>query len=188
MNIKKQLQKIFLLFFLGGCMTAPVNHFDSYFKYEQKYQIPVQNIVLVSALKKFDSNHHIENRLSLSPNQIVQQWIDNTFITDFKKNSNLHLILHKTEIVRQKLPAQHWWQHDMVQDTLNYEIELVQRTKQNSPYRLKVGGKHYVKMNKKTSLAQKEKEYAKLYQQMFAHLESEIQSNIPNVIPISSQN
>lgn len=187
MNVKNQLQKISFLLFLSACMIAPVNHFDSFFKMENQYQVPVQKITLVSNLKKFDSTHHIENRLSLSPVQIVQNWIDNTFITQ-NLDSDLYIILHKTEIIRQELPAQHWWQPDMIQDTLNYEIELVQRKNGASPYRLKVGGKHYVKMNKKTSLAQKEKEYAKLYNQMLKHLENEIQNNIPHVVPVSSQN
>lgn len=187
MNIKKQLQKFFFLFLLSGCMVAPINHFESYFKVDQKYHLPVKKITLVSNLKKFDSTHHIENRLSLSPYQIVQNWINNTFIIG-KSDSDLHLILNKAEIVREEFPAQHWWQPDMVQDTLNYDIELVQRKNGASPYRLKVEGKHYAKMNKKTSLAEKEKQYAKLYEQMLSHILNEMQNNIPHVVPISSQN
>jgi hypothetical protein len=186
MNIKKQLQKCFFLFLLSGCMVAPINHFGSYFKVDQKYHLPVQKITLVSNLKKFDSTHHIENKLSLSPYQIVQNWINNTFIIG-KSDSDLHLILNKAEIVREEFPAQHWWQPDMVQDTLNYDIELVQRKNGTSPYRLKVGGKHYAKMNKKTSLAEKEKQYAKLYDQMLNHILNEMQNNIPHVVPVSSQ-
>ena len=43
-------------------------------------------------------------------------------------------------------------------------------------------------MNKKTSLAEKEKQYAKLYEQMLSHILNEMQNNIPHVVPISSQN
>lgn len=186
--MKKQLQKILFLLFLGGCMNAPVNHFESYFKVEKKYQIPFQKIALTSDLKIVDSAHHVENQLPQTPFQIIQNWIGQTLVMQPNTPNELQLILHKAEIIRQNLPAENWWEHDYIQDTLYYQIELFQQSDTGAVNRLNIGGKNFVKMNKKASLAEKEKQWADLYNQMLRHLENEISTKIPHVISISSKN
>lgn len=184
--MKKQLQKILFLLFLSGCMMAPVNHFESYFQPQKKYQIPFQKVILTDDLKMVDSAHHVGNKLSQSPVQIVQNWADKSLVTTPDVPHDLQLVLHQSEIVRQEFPAEYWWQFDFIQDTLYYDIELIQRDKDKNINRSNFGGKVFVKMNKKSSLAEKEKQWATLYHQMLQHLENEI-SKIPHVIPLTSQ-
>ena len=180
--MKKQLQKIFFLFFLTGCMVAPQHSFESNLKSEKSYQVPFQQIIFLSTQKRYDSAHHIENKLPQSPEIIIQNWIHNTLIPTAIKNSDLQIILHQAEIIRENLPSQHWWQPDYIQDTLNYNIELVERHDKTSVNRLTVSGKTFVQMGRRISLANKEKEWAKLYRTMLNHLEQEILNKIPHVI------
>lgn len=180
--MKKQLQKIFFLFFLTGCMAAPQHSFESGLKSNKSYQVPFNQIVFISEQKRFDSAHHIENRLPQCPEQIIQNWIQKNLIEDAHQAATLQIILHQAEIVRENLPSEHWWQPDYVKDTLNYNIELIERNEETNNHRLTVAGKTYVQMGRKISLADKEKEWAKLYRAMLNHLESDLSNKIPHVI------
>lgn len=180
--MKKQLQKIFFLFFLTGCMAAPQYFFESDLKSNKNFLVPFQQIVFVSENKKFDSAHHIENRLPQSPDLILQNWIRENLKEDARKGSTLQIILHQAEIIRENQPTKHWWQSNYVKDTLNYNIELVQRRKDSSPNRLTVAGKTYTQMGRRLSLTDKERQWAKLYRTMLNHLENDLSNKIPNVI------
>ena len=181
--MKKQLQKIFFLLFLTGCMTAPQYSFDSGLKSNKSYRVPFQQIVFISNQKRFDSAHHIENSLPQSPEQIIQNWIQKNLIEDAHQTDTLQIVLHQAEIVRENLPSQHWWQPDYVKDTLNYDIEVIQSGDNSTlNHRFNVAGKAYVQMGRRISLAEKEKQWAKLYRTMLDHLESEISTKIPHVI------
>ena len=180
--MKKQLQKILFLLFLAGCMTAPRHSFEAHLKSDKSYQVPFQQIVFTSEQKGFDSAHHIENRLPQTPELIIQHWIQENLIENPQKNASLQIILHQAEIIRENKPAEHWWQPDYIQDTLNYNIELVQNQDYSTDNRLTVAGKTYVQMGRRISLADKEKQWAKLYRTMLDHLETEISTHIPHVI------
>lgn len=186
--MKKQIQKFLWFLFLGGCMTAPQGHFESYLKMDDCYSVPFQKVIVISDLKKVDSAHHVENKLPQHPKQIIQSWAQKNLITSPQLTDEFHIILHQGEIIRQDFPADHWWQYDYIQDTLYYQIELVQRKDDKVINRLNIGGKNFVKMNKKTSLAEKEKQWANLYNQMLKHLENEITEKIPHVVPVPSKN
>jgi hypothetical protein len=180
--MKKQLQKMIFLLFLTGCMAAPQHSFEANLKSEKSYSIPFQKITFVSETKRFDSAHHIENRLPQSPDEIIQNWIQENLKEDSKQNASLQIILHQAEIIRENQPAEHWWQPDYVQDTLSYNIELVEHNEKTDPNYLTVAGKTYVQMGRRTSLMNKEKQWAKLYRTMLDHLESELSTKIPHVV------
>ena len=180
--MKKQLQKIFFLFFLTGCMAAPQHSFESGLKSDKSYQVPFHQIVFVSEKKRFDSAHHIENKLPQSPEQIIQNWIQKNLIEDSHQTATLQILVHQAEIVREHLPSPHWWQPDYVKDTLNYNIELIGHNEETNNHRLSVAGKTYVQMGRRISLADKEKQWAKLYRTMLDHLESDLSNKIPHVI------
>lgn len=180
--MKKQLQKIFFLFFLTGCMTAPQYSFESDLKSDKNFLVPFQQIVFVSEIKRFDSAHHVENRLPQSPDLILQNWIQENLKEDANKDSTLQIILHQAEIIRENQPSEHWWQPDYIKDTLNYNIELVQRQENSSPNRLTVAGKAYTQMGRRISLTDKEKQWANLYRTMLNHLENDLSNKIPHVV------
>jgi len=180
--MKKQLQKIFFLFFLTGCMAVPQHSFESELQSDKFYQVPFQQIIFISNIKRFDSAHHIENKLPKSPEQIVQSWIHKNLKEDAHQNTTLQIILNQAEIIRENLPSEHWWQSDYIQDTLNYNIELVQNQDHTTNNRLTVAGKTYVQMGRRISLADKEKQWAKLYRTMLDHLGKEISTHISHVI------
>ena len=180
--MKKQLQKIFFLLFLTGCMAAPRYSFESELKSDKFYQLPFQQIVFVSEQRRFDSAHHIENRLPQNPEQIIQKWIHQNLTGKGHQNTTLQIILNRAEIIRENLPAEHWWQPDYIKDTLNYNTELIQHTDATPSNSLVVAGQTYVQMGKRISLTDKEIQWAKLYRTMLDHLESEISNKIPHVI------
>ena len=174
--MKKQLQKIFFLLFLTGCMAAPQHSFESELKSENSnIQKNFHQISFLSERSKFDSAHHIENRLPKSPEQIIQNWIHDNLVETANLTSSLQIILHQAEIVRENLPSEHWWQPDYVKDILNYNIEVIQTGDiPTFNRRFNVAGNTYVQMGRRISLAEKEKQWAKLYRTMLNHLEKEI--------------
>ncbi len=175
--MKKQIQTIFLLFFLTGCMVAPLSSFEEDFKSSHHYQTPFDTISFISQRKYFDSAHHLEDKISHRPEQVIRNWIHQHLKTDHSESESLQIILHQAEIIRELKPAKNWWQPDYIQDTLNYKIEL----KDNKDHSLNVAGKAYVQMGKRISLSDKEKQWAKLYQTMLNHLENEI-LKLPHVV------
>ena len=185
--MKKQLQKIFFLLFFTGCMTAPQFSFESDLKSEKSYQVPFQQITFASERKRFDSAHHIENKLSQSPEVIIQNWIHDNLIENEIPGGKLQIVLHQAEIIRENQPAEHWWQTDYIKDTLNYNIELISRKNDTTAHRLTVAGKTYAQMGRRISLMEKEKQWAQLYRTMLNHLEKEILNKIPHVV-VSDKN
>jgi len=175
------MKKIFwLLFLVSGCMSAPQKAFQIDPDTEV-YSLAVESIEVVPLAIHFDMLPHVENQMPTSPEEAVQEWVQKHLKPTPNGSQKLWFIVKQAEMLKMDLPGDSFFKPDEESYTLNYQIEVQLRRQDEVVQTLPVEGKGFITLQKRASLASKEKGWAWLIQKMLTHLKTKMQSDLKNV-------
>lgn len=171
-----------LMLFLTACLQAPQDVFNTQLNLGTPENLPVAQVETVSLQKEFDSAHHIEKKWPKAPQEIIQKWADEKLKPDFTTQDRFIVVIHHVQVVRAPLPNPKWYQNDEMKDTLSYQVEFVFKSGEKVKYRYMVQGKAFSQMPAKASLADQEKEWVQMANQMLNSLQTELIKSLKNVV------
>ena len=171
---------ILLLFFLSGCMTAPERSFQVDPDTEI-YPLSVAEMEVVPMTVHFDMLPHIENKMPTSPEEAIQEWVNNHLKVTHVGNKKMWVIVERAEMLKTDLPSGSFFKLDEESYTLNYQLSVQIREGDRIIQNLPVEGKGYITLKKKAALASKEKGWAWLIQKMLTHLKNKMQADLEDV-------
>lgn len=174
----KKLFCFWTCLFLSACLNAPKDVFTENLNYGEDVQVNVRSVEVVNYQKANDSKHFIEHKWPQTPETIIRAWATKKIKTNPKAEKNLVVAIHQAEVMREKIPAETWYQNNEVKDTLLYQIELLIQKNQETLTEHFVKGQIFAQMPEKSSLATKEKEWVKMANQM---LESFVDKGIKQI-------
>ncbi len=177
----KKWLAIWLGVVLCSCMNAPTDVFTDSLNLGEKIVVPVQSVEVVDLTKTHDSKHYIQNKWPQVPQQMLIRWGQENLKTA-PSSDRLIVVIQQADVVREELAAPHWYEKDEVKDTLIYQVEFIVKTKEKTKKTFTVGGKNFVQMPAKFSLADKEKEWVKLANKMFENLNQQVRLKLKNVV------
>ena len=174
------MKKVFLLLLLlSGCMNAPQNVFQT----NTYTEIPlnVSEVETVSMVSAFDELPHIEQKMSLSPEEAIIQWSQKYLLHKGDKKKMV-ILIRKAEMLLEEEKNSSWFKANEETYTLNYQVEIRLQEDKRVIKKSTVEGKGFITLGQKSSLAKKEKGWNWLIQKMITHLETKIQTDFRNEI------
>lgn len=170
----------FLLLFLSGCMAPPEKAFQVDPDTEV-YEVHASEVEVVPMATHFDVLPHVENQMPTSPEEAVMQWVNAHLKADPAASGSLWVIVHRAEMLKADMPSDSWFKPDEENYTLDYQLEVQVRRQGQVVQKMPVAGKGFISIEKKASLASKEKGWAWLIQKMLTHLKTKMQADLKDV-------
>lgn len=176
----KKMWALFLMFWTAACVQAPPDAFSENINWGTPFVVSAQQVETVSLNKVYDSTHYMEKRWPLSPEKGLIKWVQKNLKTT-SSPYRLIVVIHQAHVVRETLPAT-WYEPNEVKDTLIYRVEFLLKAGPKTKMSFTVGGKVFTQMPQKLSLADKEKEWAKMMTQMMENLNQQVALKLKNVV------
>ena len=169
-----------LMLFLIVYMTAPHSAFQVDPDTEV-YPVQVNAVETVPMATHFDMLPHIENKMPISPEEAIQEWVKNHLSPTQTGRKKLWIIIEQAEMLKTDIPGGHFFQLDEESYTLNYRLSVQVRQDDRIIRNLPVEGKGFITLKKRASLANKEKGWAWLIQKMLTHLKTKMKTDLEDV-------
>ena len=170
---------LILLFLLTGCMNAPQNVFQT--NTYTEISLKVSDVETISMVSAFDELPHIEQKMSLSPEEAVIRW-SQKYLKHNGNKKKIVIIIHKADMLLEKQKNSSWFKADEEKYTLDYQLEIRLQEDKKVIQKSTAEGKGFITLAKKSSLGKKEKGWNWLIQKMINHLETKIQTDFKDEV------
>lgn len=172
----------FLLLFLCCSCVAPtfksvqVNTFEE----EKKIAVNVSSIDVVSNVNHFERLPHIENKMPITPENSLKQWIQNRFcaLNDFS-DIKMQVIIEKAYLTQTDEKMPQWYMFDNVKYTLTYDLKFVFKNSKTVIYTHQIGGYETSSLPKRSSLSAKEEVFEKMLNAMVYKVDEQVRRQLP---------
>lgn len=179
--MKKLFGLVGALFLLVGCQATPPQEF----KVDDYADVPpihltVSEVKIESTVARYDRMPHIEYKMPLRPEEVLQTWATNRFnAVSMSSPVIAKIVIKEASMTEQDKPTDSWYTLDNISYRLTYEVSLQFEKEGKVIYEQNVNGWERAAIPQKSSLADKEKTWEKMMNNMVHKVNDKIEDDIP---------
>lgn len=162
---------------LSGCISAP--HYSDFFLPDytlgRDLTIQVHRIDFNSSIPYNRRFPHIENKIPVSPEQALKDFIQQRIHTHQMNPYRLIVSIEQADLLQEKDPKPHWYQQDNIKFTLNYFIRLQIYQGNKFLSEKNIGGFEMRSIPKFSSLNKKEEAWLDMMKNMLKKINQKIE-------------
>ena len=179
--MKKMLGVIGAFLMLVGCQATPPQEFDvNDYADVPPIHLSVSEVQVESTVARYDRMPHIEYKMPLRPEEVLQTWANNRFnAVSMSSPVIAKIVIKEASMTQQESPNDSWYTLDNISYRLTYEVSLQFEKDGKIIYEQNVNGWERAAIPAKSSIAEKEETWEKMLNNMVRKVNDKVEEDIP---------
>lgn len=172
----------FIFFAILGCQAPELKNFSvNTFQNGPRVGVNVSDIQIKSETTKYDRLPHIENKMPITPEKALKDWIRNRFYAGNPSTSTIAVVtVQKAYMTQTDDPQETWYVYNNVNYRLTYALSVDFMKDGDVIHHQNLEGFETVSIPKRSSLAEKEAAWQKMMNAMIQKVDNQVFSKIPS--------